>query len=299
MDIKQLKYFLAIADEKQITAAAKKLHISQPPLSCQLRLLEEELGVQLVERGSRNIRLTGAGELLAARARQLLLLAESAKKEVHDYKNGMRGVLSIGTVSSSGAAVPDRAMLMFTKYYPDIRFEVHEGNTFAILDMLEAGVIDVGVVRTPFEKRNFCCRYAQWEPMIAVMTKENLCGHDDKTISLTELSEKPLICYRRFWTLISQTFADYNLTPFMCCKNDGAYTTVLWAKAGLGVGIIPKSAMAPTGAGELICKEIESEKLRTRLCAIWAGNRYLPTLGKRFIDAFAGEQNDVTEGAQQ
>lgn len=91
MDIKQLRYFHTIAEEGQITNAAKRLHMAQPPLSYQLKNLEDELGVKLVERGSRNIKLTDAGLILYKRAEQILSLAKSTEDELKDFKQGTHG----------------------------------------------------------------------------------------------------------------------------------------------------------------------------------------------------------------
>lgn len=102
MDIRQLKYFLTITEEEQITAAARRLRIAQPPLSQQMKGLEDELGITLFKRGPRHIQLTDAGKLLANRARQILELSDSTVREIDDFKRGLKGTLSIGTVSSSG-----------------------------------------------------------------------------------------------------------------------------------------------------------------------------------------------------
>lgn len=286
MDIKQLKYFLVIAEEKQITAAAKKLNISQPPLSYQLRLLEEELGVTLVQRGARNVQLTSAGELLQKRAEQILELTDSTVREVNDYGKGLKGTLSIGTISSSGSIVTAEPMQQFRRDFPNIRFEVHEGNTFSVMDMLEKGIIEIGIVRTPFKSGSVHVRYASVEPMMAIMTPENLCGQEDNTISLQELDGKPLILYRRFDTLLHDVFEKNGIELLIRCRNDDARTTILWAQAGFGIGIVPKSALRIFGAGNLRYKEITSEELRTRLAVIWAKNRYLSTIGQKFVDIF-------------
>ncbi|MCQ4922013.1 LysR family transcriptional regulator [Tissierella carlieri] len=90
------------AEGRQITLATKKLHMAQPSPSQQLKLLEDELGVKLVERGSRNMQLTDAGKILMNRARQILELSNSVVKEIEDFSKGLKGTLSIGTVSSSG-----------------------------------------------------------------------------------------------------------------------------------------------------------------------------------------------------
>ncbi len=286
MDLKQLRYFLAIAEEGQITAAAQKLHIAQPPLSYQLSLLEKELGVALVRREPRGIQLTGAGELLKKRAEQILELASSTAGEIRHYEKGISGTLSIGTISSSGGVVPNRYMLEFTKNYPDVRFEIHEGNSFEVIEMLEKRVIDLGIVRTPFKHHEVECRYAPLEPMMAVMPGDYLCGGSETSVTLEELKDQPLIIYRRFDALIHEVFLDEGIVPFICCKNDDARTTLSWARAGFGIGIVPESALLMLGNAELTCKAIVCEELRTRIALIWMKNRYLSPLGKMFVDFF-------------
>lgn len=140
MDIRQLKYFLAIAEEGQITLAAKKLQMAQPPLSQQLKLLEEELGVKLVERGPRRIQLTEAGIILQNRAKQILELSDSTTREIKDLVKGLKGTLSIGTVSSSGATLLKDRLSEFHRNYTGVKFEIHEGNTFMIIDLLSKGI---------------------------------------------------------------------------------------------------------------------------------------------------------------
>ena len=155
MDIRQLRYFLTIADEGSITKAAEKLHMSQPPLSQQLKLLETELGVQLFERNTRNITLTDVGEALLYRTRQILDLFELTKNEVMDIHAGLDGTLSIGTVSSAGATFLPNIMQRFHQMYPRVNFEILDEDSDKIMEMLTHGMIDLGIIRTPFAQNEF------------------------------------------------------------------------------------------------------------------------------------------------
>lgn len=289
MDIRQLKYFLTIAEEGQITLAAKKLQMAQPPLSQQLKLLEDELGVKLVERGPRHIQLTDAGKILMNRARQILELSDSVVKEINDFSKGLKGTLSIGTVSSSGGVLLNERMSEFHKKYSGIKFEIHEGNTFTLIDLLNKGIIEVGIVRTPFKTLNFECRYSKPEPMIAAMSKEYDWAPGQATISVSELVNKPLIIYRRFEQLLCEVCLEQGFEPEIFCKNDDARATLLWANAGLGIAIVPKSAFELAANRNLLYKEIRSEKLRTRIAAIWVKDRYISSLATKFIESFGGE----------
>jgi DNA-binding transcriptional LysR family regulator len=285
MTLKQLRYFTTVAEERQITAAAEKLHIAQPPLSHQLAMLENELGVLLLKRGPHGVELTDAGELFCRRAKQILDMTASAAREAESFGKGMHGVLSIGTVSSSGGTVPCPEMLAFTKDYPEVRFEIHEGNTYAIIEMLEKGIIDLGVVRTPFPAERFHCRFSQPEPMAAVSTPEHSLGGENG-VTLEELSRHPLIIYRRFEGLIRETFASKALPLNICCLNDDARTTYTWAMKGFGVGILPLSELTVLNPQGLICRTIQCERLVTQIAVIWEKGRYLSPLARRFVDLF-------------
>lgn len=286
MDIKQLKYFYVIAEEGQITSAAKRLHMAQPPLSYQLKSLEEELGVKLVERGSRSIKLTDAGLILYKRAKQILSLTKSTEDELKDFIHGTHGTLSIGTVSSSGASLLDSRLSIFHDKYPFINFEIHEGNTYELLEALDKGIIEIAIVRTPFNSSDINSILLQKEPMVAAMVKD-LSWTNSKVIDITQLENKPLIFYRRFERLIFKVCQDSNFQPTVFCKNDDARTSLLWANSGLGIAIVPKSAIKLIGSSDIIFKEIMSEELSTQIAIIWSKTGYLSSAGKKFLELFS------------
>lgn len=285
IDIKQLKYFYVIAEEGQITNAAKRLHIAQPPLSYQLKNLENELGVQLVERGSRNIKLTDAGLILYKRAKQILSLTKSTEDELKDFKHGVNGTLSIGTVSSSGASLLDSRMSIFHEKYPFINFEIHEGNTYELLEALNNGIIEIAIVRTPFNASGINSIFLPKEPMVAAMVKK-LNWTDNNVIDITELNNRPLIFYRRFEGLIFKVCQSSNFEPSVFCKNDDARTSLLWANAGLGIAIVPKSSIKLIGSSNLIFKELDNAELSTQIAIIWSKTGYLSSAGKNFLNLF-------------
>ncbi|MDP4143610.1 MAG: LysR family transcriptional regulator [Bacillota bacterium] len=285
MDIRQLKYFLTIAEEEQITGAAKKLHIAQPPLSHQLKLLENELGVQLVERGSRKIQLTEAGHILRNRAEQILELTDTAIKELKDFNEGIQGTLAIGTVSSSGATLFPERISKFHETYPQINFQIWEGNTYRILEILNSGLIEIGIVRTPFNMEAFESIELPKEPMVAAFSGDLLVAQDEYVL-LDELINKPLIIYRRFEKLIADAFDEESLNPTVLCKTDDARSTLLWADAGIGIALVPESAIRLIGSTKLRYKKIKNPHLETKIAAIWMKNRHLSTAAKHFLEIF-------------
>ncbi|AOZ77253.1 LysR family transcriptional regulator [Clostridium pasteurianum] len=285
MDIKQLKYFYTIVEEGQITNAAKKLHMAQPPLSYQLKNLEDELGVKLLERGSRNIKLTAAGLMLYNRAKQILTLTKTTIDELKDFNNGLNGTLSIGTVSSSGSSLLTDRLNRFHDKYPSVSFEIHEGNTYKLLEILSRGIIEIAIVRTPFSTAGINYIYLPKEPMIAAMT-ENFNWNDEVIIKIDELKDKPLIFYRRFEKIICDACENSGFQPNTFCKNEDARTSLLWANAGLGIALVPKSSLKLIGSSNLIYKEIDNKSLRTQIAAIWLKEGYLSPAAKNFLDTF-------------
>ncbi|AJA46400.1 HTH-type transcriptional regulator BsdA [Clostridium pasteurianum DSM 525 = ATCC 6013] len=285
IDIKQLKYFYTIVEEGQITNAAKKLHMAQPPLSYQLKNLEDELGVKLLERGSRNIKLTAAGLMLYNRAKQILTLTKTTIDELKDFNNGLNGTLSIGTVSSSGSSLLTDRLNRFHDKYPSVSFEIHEGNTYKLLEILSRGIIEIAIVRTPFSTAGINYIYLPKEPMIAAMT-ENFNWNDEVIIKIDELKDKPLIFYRRFEKIICDACENSGFQPNTFCKNEDARTSLLWANAGLGIALVPKSSLKLIGSSNLIYKEIDNKSLRTQIAAIWLKEGYLSPAAKNFLDTF-------------
>ena len=126
MDLKQLSYFTAIVDEGSISAAAKKLHISQPPLSHQMKSLECELGVILFDRGLRSITLMDAGKLLYTRAKTILDMTSATKMEINNLGSGLSGTLRIGMVSSSSIGYIARKLRDFQEIYPEVTYQIDE-----------------------------------------------------------------------------------------------------------------------------------------------------------------------------
>ena len=128
MDIRVLQYFLAVAREGSITSAAEQLHMTQPPLSRQLKDLEDELGVQLFIRGNRKITLTEEGRMLRQRAEEIVTLMEKTKSEIGEIPGSISGELYLGCGESRAISLIARAAKRLHKRYPKIRINIYSGN---------------------------------------------------------------------------------------------------------------------------------------------------------------------------
>lgn len=292
MNLRQLEYFVAIAEEHQLTAAARRLHITQPPLSYELQQLERELGTKLVERGPRTAELTEAGKLLYVRAGQILALTSAAKREVETFGSGEAGVLSVGVISSSGGELPGPALCSLAADFPSVGLQLHEGNTYQVLDMLSRGIVDVGVVRTPFPQEGLECRFAAPERMVAVIPPRLAAQNPARLetgdpVKLSELAGMPLAIYRRFEQVLRTCFEEAGVEPTFSCVADDARTTCVWASRGMGVALVPESFVDTIRLVEgTAVLPIDCQDLVTRMAVVWKAGRYLPPVGRRFVELF-------------
>ncbi|SYW00635.1 Transcriptional regulator, LysR family [Oenococcus oeni] len=295
MNLKQLRYFVTICEEGQITAAAKRLHIKQPLLSYEIKQLELELETSLFIRGPRGISLTDAGKVLKPYAEQITELSDVAKTKVKYLDKGISGSLSIGSISSSINKLPNQRLLKLKKYYPNIAINVIEGNTYKLLGYLEKGLIDLAILRTPFSSKGVIGYYFDKEPMVAVSAKNNqkdTVGLPDKYLKIDDLSNKPLIIYRRFEELIENTFRNLGFNPLIVVRCDDARTALDWAKVGFGTAIVPKSAILQVeneGEKDIEFREIKEKALETQLAIMWRRDDSFNPLTENFLKMFIGK----------
>lgn len=288
LNSKQLYYFLTVAETGSFTAASKKLGLSQPPLSKQIMLLEEELGLKLLERGSRKTELTEAGAFLYSRAKDILSMMEAVTEELQHFPSSAKGTLKLGTISSSGNLL-NRFLKTFCSSHPNVRFEITEGNTYELMEKMKNGIIECAVIRTPFHGEGFECVYGQGEPLMAVGDPSFFSEMPTDKIKLTELAGKPLIYYRRFDAIISTAFQNIGIEPYIFCRNDDARTCLQWAGSGLGIALVPKSISEMEHSTGLIFQEIDSEDTVTRIAAVYKKIGYVSNIAKEFVSCFGAE----------
>ncbi|NLV89654.1 MAG: LysR family transcriptional regulator [Tissierellia bacterium] len=284
MDIKQLIYFVTVVNEGNITAAARKLHIAQPALSNHIKNLEDDLDVKLFHRGPRKITLTDAGKILYTKANNILEIKQSIRKELEDSKSGFKGTLKIGTISAIDADLLENNFLNFHEKYNNIKYELYEGITPEIIDLLFSRIIEIGIVRTPFDRTGLNTTYLKAEPMIAAYKNDRDLDKFGESISIKNLNEKPLIIYRRFEDLIITAFQKSEVDPYIFCINDDSRTSLLWANAGLGVAIVPISSKNLVLANNLKFKVIDDESLLTQVAIITLENSSLSAVATNFLN---------------
>lgn len=280
MDLKQLLYYTAIVDEGSISAAAKKLHISQPPLSNQMKALENELGVQLFERGIRSITLTDAGKLMYTRAKAILDMTSSTKMEMNYLGDQMGGTIRLGMVSSTSIGEIAIKLQEFCKRYPQVQYQIHEGNTYQMLDALKTNQIDLALVRAPFPDEGFVCHKFSEEYFVGVGLQEIL----PKQTGIEGLSNQPLILYRRWEPVFRRVFEEKRLRFRPACIADNAWTCIQMARAGMGIAIVPETFAIDHP--ELKIYPIEDELMKSQLMLVRRDDHFMSHVTKRFFEKF-------------
>ena len=194
MDLKTLSYFVAVAEELNITKAAEKLHMSQPPLSSQIKALERELNTVLFIRGRRSLQLTDSGRLLYRRAKELLSLADKASSEIISMSRGMTGTISIGLVEGSAPNIAAEWIERFAALHPEVKFRIMDGNSDELIGKLRSGIISLAVITAPCDQSLLNSFSVGKEKMTAFMSRDNpLAALPGDTLEFKYLRDQPLI----------------------------------------------------------------------------------------------------------
>lgn len=281
MDIRQLRDFAAVVDHGTVTAAAQALHLSQPPLSQQLKNLEEELGCALFERSGRRLQLTEAGRLLYPRACAVLDLCSSVEEELSDFRSGGAGTLRLGVVSSVAGTVFLSWLQAFRALHPAVHFDVREGNTYQLLAAVRDRQSELAFVRRPFSAPDLACVPLGKSPLCAVGQSQFLPQKQD-FVTLNDLSSVPLVLYRRWEGLLRDAFREQSLRPQILCVADDARTVVAMAEAGLGAAIVPRSVLKPDAA--LPALPLAQPEFSSEVCAVYRRDGYLSAAAKQFLE---------------
>ncbi|PPF34524.1 MULTISPECIES: LysR family transcriptional regulator [unclassified Pseudoclavibacter] len=252
VELRHLRYFLALAEELHFGRAAARLHIAQPALSQQIRQLEELMGVTLFARTSRSVELTEAGSGFRPRAQGLLALLASDVDEARRVARGESGRIDISFISS-GAGIVSTILHHFTRSRPNVLVELHEGPTTAVLDRLERGTADVGIVRDADEHAGLTVSTLFAEPFVAVLPASHaLAGA--AAVTATQLASSPLVLFpqasgSRAHSLTLQPFREAGIEPWLGLSGSEWGTIFHLVAAGLGVAVSPASAAAPLPRG--------------------------------------------------
>ena len=285
MDLKSLRYFLAIADEGSISAAAESLNLSQPNISRQMTLLEKELGAKLFERGSRRIVLTEEGMLLRRRAVEILQLADTAVTEIGSAGKDVIGTVRIGCGETDAMRVVARAIRRFSETHPMVRFELHSGNAEDVSDLLERGLVDFGVLIEPTDKTRY--DYLSFPTDIRWGA---LVRRDDPLarlygVSPSDISGRRVIVSRQNMAAngISGWMGPDFPEPDVVATYNLLFNASLLVSEGVGIALCLEGIVNTSGDSDLVFVPFEPE-LRVGMSLGWKKNSVQGRAQRLFLD---------------
>ena len=244
MDLRQLQQFVVLAETGNFHRAAERLHMAQPPLSISIRKLEESLGTPLFVRTTRGVRLTQAGEAALNDARRALFHAGQARAAAVSAALGERGALRIGFVGSATYALLPRLIPAFRSAHPGIDLILHESTSAAILDRIEHGQLDAGLVRFPILNRGpYTLTPLESDAFVAAVPADGRFA-EQESIALKALADEPFIMHPRADVPNLQAVAmllcqQAGFVPRIAQEAVQVQTIVSLVESGLGVALVP------------------------------------------------------------
>ncbi|WRP07892.1 LysR family transcriptional regulator [Rossellomorea aquimaris] len=282
LDLKQLRYFMTIVEERTILAAAKRLHMSQPPLSQQLSTMERDLGVSLFYRRGRKLVITEAGKALYQHAYQMIKLLEAAEAEVKEIGSGEKGKLRIGVNTLSNIDLP-HILTKYEKSFPNITYNIHQNESSQLIHLLELREIDAALIRLPFSADNIAKVILQDEPFYYI-TNVPTSSHDK--ITLEDIVHQPLILPSTqslgLYEIIVQSFTSIGLTPYIKAECSDTVLLANLVEQGFASSIVPHSALQVFKHKDVQLVEIENMN-NASYGIVWKKDFYLPKTTREFI----------------
>ena len=290
MELRTLRYFVTVAEELNITRAAGLLNISQPPLSQQLKNLEEELDTVLFIRGKRRLELTESGKMLYQRAKDILSLSEKTEAEIRSLKAGMTGTVSIGLVEGMAPDIAAEWFSGFLKEHPQVRFRILDGNSDDLIEKMRGGLIGLAVITAPYDQQLLNSFQVGQERMAALMRRDHPLA-ERESLNVEDLLPEPLIVPSRkaHVDTIRRWFRGTGENPGIICEMDNYLDAAALAGRGVGISIFPQTAYVMNDS--LIQKEILAPNTAVDYLFVWRKGHQLSLLEETFIDYVKAQYN--------
>lgn len=283
MELRHLRYFVTVAEELHFGRAAQRLQIAQPPLSQQIRQLEEELGVQLFHRTKRSVQLTEAGQLFLEEASQILTRAEQAIQIVQRADRGETGRLTLGFVGSATYSVLPVVLKVFRRRFPEVLLSLHEMTTTQQVQALHEDRIHLGFVRPPIYEQELMIESILKEPFVAVLPEFHRLANETQ-ISLRSLANDPFILFPRylgsgFYDQIVNMCQQVSFQPQVAQEAIQMQTIISLVAAELGVALVPASVQNLQRVG-VVYKALAESTSQVELAMVWRPDKISSVLQK-------------------
>ncbi|MGL4652042.1 LysR family transcriptional regulator [Cetobacterium sp.] len=294
MELRILKYFLAISREGSIIKAAETLYITQPTLSRQIIDLEDQLGTKLLVRGNKNkkITLTEDGIRFRKRAEEIVELAERTEMEFKTQSEEISGDIYIGGGETDSMRFIAKTMIKLQKQYPNIRFHLYSGNADDITEKLDNGLLDFGVLIGPASLENYNYLKFPTKDIWGLLMKKNSSMASKKYIKINDLENIPLIVSNQ--SLVENQIAGWGIKDFSKLNIVGTYNLVfnasLMVDEGFGYALC-LDKLVNTSCESTLCFKPLSPILEVNLDIIWKKNQVFSKAAAKFLEFLAIEFN--------
>jgi LysR family transcriptional regulator, transcription activator of glutamate synthase operon len=280
MELRQLRYLVALAEERNFTRAAAREHIAQPALSQQVRRLEQETGLALVERTTRRVALTEAGELLLVRARRILAELDAARADLQALSGVQTGHVLIGTIHTMGPIDLSLALGAFHQRHPGVELTVLEQSSEELAELLRVDELDLAFlsVTERVESHGIGLHQLVSEELVAIVPRDHPLGAR-RRVRMAELADQRFITYRegaRLRELLTSAGRAAGFEPQVALESNESQLIRRLVARGLGVAILPRSDATGPGAEVSVATLVEPALRRDITLAWREGRRHTP-----------------------
>ena len=298
MELRHLRYFVAVAEELHFGRAAKRLHLSQPPLSQQIRRLEELLGYALFTRTSRSVALTGAGKAYLERARMTLHTVQRDIEETRRIGAGEVGSLHIGFVGSAMLTTLPSIFGAYRARFPGVQLYLHESFTSQVTEGLENGLLDAGVLRDGDGRETMTATELFTEPYVAVLPVTHACA-GQKSVSPEMLRGDPFVYYprsagSRAFEKPMTMFEEHGFRPQIVQEASHWLSIVRLVGAGLGVSVAP-ACVQRIATEDVVCLPLQGASVTSTVELAWRAGDQRPIV-RQFIELAGAGMAAVQHG---
>ena len=288
MELRVLQYFLAVAREQSISRAAQSLHLSQPTLSTQIKALEEELGKKLLDRGvsgSRKVTLTDEGIILRKRAEEIISLVKRTESEITLSDQFVAGDVYIGAGETDGVRLLTRAAQRTQELYPDVHFHISSGDGADVIDDLDKGLIDFGLLLQSVDISKYECIELPVRETWGVLVRRDspLAGHT--AITPEDLADQPLIVSRQSFSgaLLSSWLGRSLSSLNVAATYSLLYNASLMVEEGMGCALCLDGIINTSGESRLCFRPMEP-RLEVSVYLVWRKFRSFSKAAEKYMD---------------
>jgi LysR family transcriptional regulator, transcription activator of glutamate synthase operon len=280
MELRQLRYLVALAEEQHFTRAAAREHIAQPALSQQIRRLEQEVGLALVERTTRRVTVTEAGRTLVARARRILSEVDAANAEMQALAGVRAGHVSVGTMHTMGPVDVSLALAVFHERHPGVELTVREQSSEELAEMLRDDVLDLAFlsVTERIETQGLVLRQLLSEQLVAVLPRNHPLARR-RRLRMADLADEQFVSYRegaRLRELLTYAAHRAGFEPQIKLESNESERIRRLVARGMGVAILPQSDADRSAGNVAVAALVEPSLRRDITLACREGRRLSP-----------------------